>query len=367
MQQKVNMRAIIYTRVSTVDQKDNMSLQSQQKACELEAKKRGIKKIIVFFDVISGASPVEHRPGLTDALLALKKGDVLIVLNRSRVARDIAIMFEVERFMQRIGAMLLCVAEQDNSLPHSLLFQTRVIDLIADHERVMRSINTKAVLQENKSLKKRVGTIQFGYHLSQDGIHIESNTNEQEIINLVHRLRKNKKSCPRIAKEISAMGYTSRKGKSFSITQIYRILGKQKTENDTTLQNSATMNTTIKNLRLQNYTLKQITHEIAAQGYRTKKETEYQKNHIVRILQRAHIANSRQTNSIPFGYQKTARGNLEICQNEQDIIKVIHKLRDDRYSLNAIVHVLKMQGYKSRAEKPFQLTQVVRILNKKIS
>lgn len=366
------MRAIIYLRVSTSTQHEfGLSLQAQQKACELEAKKRGIKKKLIYTDVLSGTINIIYRPDLTQALLELKKGDLFIVAQRDRIARDVAIIFNVERIIQKAGAQLICVAEQDTELSNTMIMHVRVVDLIADHERIMLTHRTKHILQEKKQQNKRVGTIPFGYCLSSNKIHIEPHEKEQEIIRIVHQLYNRKNSVPKIAQKINARGYTNRKGKSFSITQIYRILNKHKPEknqeHDAKVSKGCDMNTLVKDLRMQGCTLKHITKEIALKGFRTKKGTTYQLTHIARILKRAHIASPKKLQWIPFGYQISPFKGLELCMQEQEIIALVHSLRRQNYSLNAIMHVVNMKGYRSRAGKPFQLTQIVRMLKKQLS
>src|SRR3954462_10423135 len=83
-------RAIIYVRVSSDDQADNYSIDSQIEACQQYAEQHGFKVIVVLQDVMSGARL--DRPGLTKAreLIQLKAVDALIVYCSDRLTRSVA-------------------------------------------------------------------------------------------------------------------------------------------------------------------------------------------------------------------------------------------------------------------------------------
>ncbi|MBK8754619.1 MAG: hypothetical protein IPL99_24540 [Candidatus Competibacteraceae bacterium] len=67
---------------------------------------------------------------------------------------------------------------------------------------------------------------------------------------------------------------------------------------------------------------------------------------------------------MPFGYRLAADGATLIPDDtEQHIIAVIREQRSLGLSLRAIVARLHERGYQSRAGKPLQLTQIMRIVN----
>ena len=77
------MKAIIYTRVSTEEQSQSgLGLEAQESACRTFAGTLGASEVLLFTDAgISGSKGIEDRPALTEALAALRKGDILIVAN----------------------------------------------------------------------------------------------------------------------------------------------------------------------------------------------------------------------------------------------------------------------------------------------
>ncbi len=79
--------AVIYCRVSTIDQEDNTSLETQEKDSRAYCAERGYSVEAVFKDVHSGFDM--DRPGLRAALDAIQQGaaDVLVVRKLDRLSR----------------------------------------------------------------------------------------------------------------------------------------------------------------------------------------------------------------------------------------------------------------------------------------
>ena len=97
------MRLIAYLRVSTDQQADSgAGLDAQLDACSAHAKRRGLEIHQVFRDEgISGAAKLDERPGLMDAISSLKKGDILLVAKRDRLARDQRTLFKIEDAVEK--------------------------------------------------------------------------------------------------------------------------------------------------------------------------------------------------------------------------------------------------------------------------
>src|SRR5688572_11437977 len=83
-------RAIGYVRVSTDQQRESgLGLEAQRAALEQSAERLRMQLDTVYIDAgLSGTLNVQQRPGLADALNALRRGDVLLVAKRDRIARD---------------------------------------------------------------------------------------------------------------------------------------------------------------------------------------------------------------------------------------------------------------------------------------
>ena len=106
------MAAVAYLRVSTDEQAESgLGLDAQLSAVQAAADRLGVAIAAVHTDAgVSGAKGIESRPGLFSALAAVKRGDVLLVAKRDRIARDMLLTMQVERELERKGARLVSAA-----------------------------------------------------------------------------------------------------------------------------------------------------------------------------------------------------------------------------------------------------------------
>lgn len=356
------MQAILYLRVSTDDQREfGASLQAQQKMCELEAKKQGITKKLVFSDVLSGKLSMWDRPGLTDALLALQQGDVFIVSHRDRLARDTQIMHDIRLVIRNTPATLVVVSEYARETKSSLL-QSTLADIIAEHERDIIQTRTKNVLQELKAQNVCIGNVPFGYQLSADNKHIELSIIEQKIVEQVQRLRELNYTFTAIAQEITAMNFANRNGKPFGKTQLQRIMGATKTSilPDHKKQDLRTL---VVLLAQQELSLDRITQEVGRNGHLTKKGNPLLRTQISRILKQANMT-SKNLQGVPYGFEKLANGTLKEHSKEQELILLVHELSKKNYAPASILAHINNLGYTSRTGTPFRQIQIIRMLKK---
>ena len=83
------MRFIAYLRVSTDEQADSgAGLAAQSDQCRQRADREGGEFVGPFTDDISGAATLDKRPQLLAAIAELRRGDVLLVAKRDRLARS---------------------------------------------------------------------------------------------------------------------------------------------------------------------------------------------------------------------------------------------------------------------------------------
>ena len=122
-----------YTRVSTEEQ--NLDLQRNA------LRKVGCRKILEDRGV-SGAA--QQRPGLDDALAALKKGDTLVVWKLDRLGRSLPHLIDIIRQLGERGCGFQSVTEgMDTSTPAGeLLFN--IVGSLAQFERALLIERTNA-------------------------------------------------------------------------------------------------------------------------------------------------------------------------------------------------------------------------------
>ena len=104
--------AIGYLRVSTDQQSESgLGLDAQRRAIEQAAHRQGLLVAGVYEDAgLSGSKDIEDRPGLLEAVSALKRGDVLCIAKRDRLGRDVVAVALIERLISRKGGRVLSAA-----------------------------------------------------------------------------------------------------------------------------------------------------------------------------------------------------------------------------------------------------------------
>ena len=218
-------KAIGYRRVSTEGQEaSGAGLAAQGESLAASASSMGLSLEEVLTDVVSGSTGLEKRPGLLEAVSKLKKGDVLLVAKRDRLARDPIVSAMVERLVAKRGARIVSAAGEGtgDDDPTSILMR-RIVDAFAEYERLLIGARTKAALQAKKAKGERVGMIPFGFRLGEDG-RLEEEPEEQATRAAVLNARGRGLSQRKIAAELKARGFTGRTGRPLSQTQVCRIL-----------------------------------------------------------------------------------------------------------------------------------------------
>jgi DNA invertase Pin-like site-specific DNA recombinase len=98
---------------------------------------------------------------------------------------------------------------------------------VAQWEREAIGERTKTALQHKKAQGQRTGSIPYGKQLCADGIHLEENREEQEIIKAVLEFRNASLSMAKIAAQLTAKGYVSRGGGAWHSQTVSNILKAQ--------------------------------------------------------------------------------------------------------------------------------------------
>jgi DNA invertase Pin-like site-specific DNA recombinase len=221
------MRAIIYRRVSSEEQRrSGLGLSAQLQCCTELAKRLGATEIEVYTDsAVSGSTSIDSRIGLKEALAALKKGDALLVARRDRIARDMLVTLTVEQIVAKRKATLISAAGEghDTDAVTNLIMKT-MSDLFAQVERVTISSRTRNALKVKIANGERVGNIKYGYKLAEDGIRLIPNRREHIIIENVRRLRKRGLSLRAIAANLNDSNVRSRNGNPWRASQVRGLL-----------------------------------------------------------------------------------------------------------------------------------------------
>lgn len=216
---------VAYLRVSTDDQ--HLGPEAQEAAIRRWADQQGVQLLAVHLDKgVSGATPVDQRPGFMSALADLEqhRAGHLIIAKLDRLARDLFVSAVAERLVQRVGAVITPAdgVGAGNGPEAGLL--RGILQLLAGYERALIRSRTSAALQAKRRRGERAGEVPMGFDALPDG-KLVPNQAEQEAIRLARQLRSEGRTLRGIAGELSAKGFVPRGGKGWHPQTVTRMVG----------------------------------------------------------------------------------------------------------------------------------------------
>lgn len=227
----VTVTAICYTRVSTQGQAESgLGLEAQRAAIEKWCDANGVTELVWFTDEgISGSAGIEEgamnlasRPGLSDAISAIRRGDVLVVAKRDRLARDYMLAGYIDWSVSRKGGRVMSAAGEgtDNDSAENKLLRV-IMDAFAQFERQRIIARTSDAKRKHKANGGFMGgSAPYGYR--RDGDKVVPDEHEQGTIRLVRELR-GSLSIPKVIKELNKRGIKPRSAAQWFQNQISRI------------------------------------------------------------------------------------------------------------------------------------------------
>jgi len=150
------MRAIIYARVSTEEQKrKGYSIEAQLEACRNYAKAKGWDVILEYKEAKSGKS-ADNREQLQKALTFLEEegADILLVWRLDRLTRSI---IDFQKIIERVGPCIASVTEGLDMSTSAGRFVANILVAFAQYERESIGERTKLGLERAKKEGKRIG------------------------------------------------------------------------------------------------------------------------------------------------------------------------------------------------------------------
>lgn len=215
-----------YYRCSTLTQvKDGYGLDTQKDGIGEWAAANGIEIAEYFHD--DGVSGTDaSRPGLTDLLSVIEKGDRIVVLNTSRLWRDDGVKVLIHHSLKRAGADIISIEQPNytiyNTDPTAFLFNG-MMELLDQYSRL--EINMKlAKGRRTKARKgsKACGSAPIGYHWHEADIEVDSGN--ALVVTDIFRAYVEQKSLGKVSEFCASMGYKTLQGNSFSKQAVKNIL-----------------------------------------------------------------------------------------------------------------------------------------------
>jgi DNA invertase Pin-like site-specific DNA recombinase len=185
------VKAIGYVRVSTEKQADfGISLEAQTAKVQAMAVVQGCELQEVIIDAGESAKSLK-RPGM-ERLLALVDSraiDTVIIAKLDRLTRSVADLAELLKRFDKRGVSLVSVADSLDTRSAAGRLVLNIMVSVSQWEREAIGERTRDAMSHKRANGERVGTIPYGFRLSQDGIHLEENPEEQAVLARARELR----------------------------------------------------------------------------------------------------------------------------------------------------------------------------------
>ena len=200
-------------------------MEAQKAAIITWAHRQGVTIIRWCEDLgVSGGAELEKRPGLLEALSAIREthSGLLLAQKADRIARDVYVAELVKRELRAAGACLALVEGICGDDPFSEMAAT-VMDAAARLERRMIGARTKAALAVKRGKgEKTGGDVPFGYRVREDGRHLEADPAAFPAMLRILELRRAGLGGRRIAKILEVEGFIPR-GSAWVPGNVHRL------------------------------------------------------------------------------------------------------------------------------------------------
>ena len=212
-------KAIAYYRTSSATNvgTDKDSLARQKAAVTAYAKAHGIRIVHEAYDAaVSGADPIEARPGFLDMLALIAGNGVrcILVETANRFARDLIVQETGWRFLQAKGIELIAVDSPEAFLadtPTAVLIR-QILGAVSQFEKASLVAKLKvARVRKRQQTGKCEG--RKGYA-----------DTDPELVNDVRNMRRSGQRLEQIATTLQAQGKLNNVGRRFAPAQIARML-----------------------------------------------------------------------------------------------------------------------------------------------
>ncbi len=144
--QLTSKRAIIYLRVSTEEQVDNYSLETQEDICQKEAVRRGYEVTTIFREEGKSAKNIVGRPVLINLLEFCRKNknqvQAVFVYRLDRISRQTSDYLAIRKKLAENGVTILSATEPTGNSPTEKLVET-MLAAFGQLDNDVRSERTK--------------------------------------------------------------------------------------------------------------------------------------------------------------------------------------------------------------------------------
>jgi len=220
------MKAVIYSRVSHIEQVQNgSSLETQKDRIEDFCRYKGIEVVEHYKDAGISGRKFENRPNFVRMMQRIERGDInaVVVYSLSRFGRNIRETLNYLERLEKWGVAFYAIdLGIDTSTSHGKLIM-QIMSALSEFESNQMSDRIRAVMGHNKSKKiTYCGNPPLGYD-NVDGT-LKPKKDEIKIVQEIFAMHKKDLSMNEIARQLNKNGYKGKKGGEFYAVTIQKIL-----------------------------------------------------------------------------------------------------------------------------------------------
>ena len=219
------IRAAIYARISSSNQKNNYSINEQIACCRKYINQRGWTTNYLFFDEAEGGSTIE-RPKFQSMLERAKSGcfDVIVVWKLDRFCRSLVDLVNVEKALRDCGVSLCSVTEFLDTTSTIGRFNFRTIGSVAELEREIIGERARMGLHALAKLHKWPNPHPpTGYKRSNDG-RLKVKEREAKLVRRIFGMYLHEESMPQVAFTLNKEGILTKNGKKWTAAAVRDVL-----------------------------------------------------------------------------------------------------------------------------------------------
>ncbi len=213
--------AIIYLRVSTEEQVDNFSLDTQEELCRKEAIRKGLKVIKIFREEGKSAKTIAGRPELVELLHYCKKNKrtlgAVIIYRLDRLSRQTSDYLSIRKTLISNNIQLISASEPTGTSPTDTLLET-IMASFAQHDNDVRSERTRNGMYARFKSGLITRKPPLGYMMDVNKFPIEDPESWDKMVQAWDLMALGNKSLIEITKIMNELGlYTVHKGKRIKL------------------------------------------------------------------------------------------------------------------------------------------------------
>lgn len=217
-------QAIGYIRVSTEQQaNEGVSLEAQKAKIAAWCVTNGYELVNVFVDAgISGKS-MDKRPGLQDAMKALKKGMALVSYSLSRLARSTKDALSIGETVAKRKADMVSLSEQIDTTTAAGKMMFQMLAVLAEFERNLVAERTTNALQHKKATNQKYTNITpYGFEAIEGRlVQVQA---EAAIVAEIQAARASGNTLQSIADTLNGRGIPTKTGKTWQPATIHLLM-----------------------------------------------------------------------------------------------------------------------------------------------